>query len=95
MHFSDTAEIVVSKRHVWSDMGGEAAVLSLINGVYYGLDSVGIRVWELIQQPQTFARLREVLLGEYDVDAQRLEADLRNFLTQLADQHLVEVGGLH
>ena len=72
-------------------MGAESAILSLKNGTYYGLNSVGTRIWHLLQEPRTFGELRDLLMAEYEVDAARLEADIRELLTELAENHLVEV----
>jgi hypothetical protein len=91
LHFSERSSIVVSKDQVSCDLAEEAAVLSLKNGVYYGLDPVGARVWNLAQEPRTFAELRNALLREYEVDAASLESDLRDLLNQLAEQGLIEV----
>jgi hypothetical protein len=84
------SRLVVSKQQVACDMGDETAILNLKNGVYYGLDPVGARVWQLIQQPVTPAQIRDVLKGEYDVEAAQLEADIRHLLDQLAEHGLVE-----
>jgi hypothetical protein len=89
--FCDDARITVSDEQVSTDLGGEAAILNLKNGVYYGLDSVAARIWDLIHQPRSFRELRDILLGEYAIDVQRLESDLRNLLNQLADQGLVQI----
>jgi len=85
--------VVASQEQVSCDLGSEAAILNLKNGIYYGLDPVGARVWNLIQQPRTLAELREVLVAEYDVDAARVESDIRDLLTQLLDNELVEISG--
>ena len=36
---------------------GEAVILSLHDGIYYGLNSVGLRIWELIQQPRSLGSI--------------------------------------
>lgn len=87
--FCDDARIIISEEQVSADLGGDAAILNLKNGVYYGLDSVAARVWNLIQQPKTFRELRDILIEEYEVDGPRLESDLQNLLNQFADQGLV------
>ena len=89
--FCDDARIIISEAQVSADLGGEAAILNLKNGVYYGLDSVAARVWNLIQQPRTFRELRDILIEEYDVERPRLESDLQNLLNQLADEQLVQI----
>jgi hypothetical protein len=88
---SEQTRIVVSKDQVSCDLQGEAAILNLNNGVYYGLDPVGARVWNLIQQSKTFAEVRQAMLEEYDVEADRLDADLRELLGQLKEQGLIEL----
>ena len=88
---SDQSRIVVTKEQVSCDLAGEAAILNLRNGVYYGLDPVGARIWNLVQEPKTFAELRDAVLGEYEVSATHLESDLRELLGQLAEQGLIEI----
>lgn len=91
MTLTDHSRIVAVKDQVSCDLGDEAAILNLAKGVYYGLDSVGARVWTLIKAPKTFQELRETLLAEYDVDAARLDGDLRDLLGRLADEGLIAV----
>jgi len=93
MHLSEETRIVSSHQHVWCNLDGEAAILALKNGIYYGLDLVGARIWNLIQRPRTLSELRDILILEYDVDAVRLESDIRDLLSELADNQLVEISG--
>ena len=37
--------VVATEDHVSSNLGGEAVILGLSSGVYYGLDVVGSRIW--------------------------------------------------
>ena len=66
--------------------------MNLKNGVYYGLDSVGARIWSAMREPVTIAEIRDTLLREYDVEPLALECDIRSFLQQLAEQGLIEIG---
>ena len=85
------SRVVASKDQVSSDLGSEAAILNLKNSVYYGLDPIGARVWQLVQEPTTLGHIRDVLRTEYDVEAAQLEADIRDLLQELAAQGLVEI----
>jgi hypothetical protein len=85
------SRIVASKDQVSCDLAGEAAILNLKNSVYYGLDPVGARVWNLIQEPKTLADIRNTLLDLYDVDRRQLESDLQAVLSQLAEQGLTDI----
>jgi hypothetical protein len=83
--------IGVTKDLVSADLGEEIAILHLENGVYYGLDAVGARIWDLIQEPKRVDELRDSILKEYDVEPERCKSDLLELLDELANQDLVEV----
>jgi coenzyme PQQ synthesis protein D (PqqD) len=83
--------IVASKEQVSCDLDGEAAILNLKDGVYYGLDSVGATVWQCVQQPRRFAEIRDAILDEYEIDSQQCERDLGAVLSDLAACGLVDV----
>jgi len=74
---------------VFRELDGEAVILNLASGVYFGLDPVGTRVWQLIEQhgglSEVLARLRE----EYDAAPDVLERDLVDLASQLAAKGLV------
>ncbi len=90
---SDHSTLVVSIHQVSCDLAGEAAILNLNDGVYYGLDPVGSLVWGLLQQPTTVAEIRSAILAEYDVDPGRCDNDLKTLLADLLAHGLVEVIG--
>ena len=92
MSLSEESRIVASKEQVSCDLAGEAAILSLKNGVYYGLNPVGSRIWNLIQTPRTFGELRTILLNEYNVEAPELEQDMARLFRELSEHKLVEIG---
>lgn len=69
----------------------ELVILNLLDGVYYGLDGVGTRIWGLIQRPTSLTTIRDALVAEYDVEPARCESDLRALLAELAKRGLVVV----
>lgn len=83
--------VVAAKDQVYADIAGEVVILNLKSGMYYGLDPVGARIWELIQQPASVSQIRETLVTEYDVDPDLCERDLLVLLQRLSDAGLVEV----
>ncbi len=86
----DQRKFVVCPDQVSCDLGGEAAILNLQSGTYYGLDPVGATIWNLLQTPKTLAELRDAIRAEYDVDSTRCERDLQDLLDKLAAQHLIQ-----
>jgi hypothetical protein len=87
----DRITIVALSDHVFGDLDGEAVILHLGTGVYYGLNSVGTRVWTLIQSPISASAIRDVLLAEYDVDAAVCEKELIALLNDLSDRGLIKM----
>jgi len=59
--------------------------------MFYGLDAVGARVWQILETPTTVADLRRTIVSEYDVEPERCQADLLDLLQKMIDAGLVEV----
>lgn len=70
---------------------GETVLLNLDNEEYYGLDEVGNRLWELIENGTTFGQAITTLLDEYEVSREELESDLVQVLDDLHTNGLVLV----
>ncbi len=85
------AVVVQSGAQVSCPLRDEAAILNTVTGSYYGLESIGARIWDLIVRPRTLGELRQTLLAEYDVAPGQCEEDLRRFIAELAGAGLAEV----
>lgn len=83
--------VVAAPEQVSCPLGEESAILNLKNTVYYGLNPVGARVWNLLQQARTVGELRDAILGEYDVEAGRCESDLLELLEKMRSEGLIQV----
>ena len=80
-----------SPHQVSSELGGETVILDLNKSVYHGLDATGAYIWNLIQQGKSVQQIRDSMLEEFDVEAERCEADLLALLQELAESGLIEV----
>jgi hypothetical protein len=83
--------VTAAPEQVSCDLAGEAAILNLKSGVYFGLNPIGARIWELIQEPKGAKEIVEALLQEYDVERERCEADVMQLLQDLSEHGLIEV----
>ncbi len=90
---SGNSIVVVARDQVSCDLAGEAAILNLKSGTYYGLDPVGARIWNLVHEPRTVNEVRDVILNEFDVEPERCERDVHALLQRLAAAGLIEVQG--
>ena len=89
--YTDNSVVTIAKDQLVSKLGDEIVILNMKSGVYYGLDTVGARVWELAQKPQTVKSLHSALLAEFDVDADQCRNDLSELLENLRTEGLVHI----
>jgi len=83
--------VAASKEQISCELEGEAAILNLNSGIYFGLDPVGAMVWSLLVQPRRVAEIRDALLEEYDVDAEQCSRDLLQLLGELHARGLIQI----
>ncbi len=76
---------------IFNDLHGEVVLLNLKTGIYFGLDPVGTRAWQLIQDHGCLGPVKDSMLGEYEVSAEDLWEDLQDLVIRLVDNRLVEV----
>ena len=91
MTISDSSVVVVARDQVSCDLAGEAAILNVKSGVYYGLDPVGARIWNLMQEPRAVVEIQNAITNEYDVEPERCARDLASLLEKLLAEGLIEV----
>lgn len=81
-----------AQNQIASKLSSEAIILNLNSGIYYGLNEVGARIWDLVaEQPYSVDQLRSHLLEEYDVSPEVCEKDLTAILLELKNAELIEV----
>lgn len=71
------------------DLAGETVLLDLHSGVYYGLDAIGTRMWNLLMARHTLDEACGVMANEYDVPLRVLQRDLSDLLQDLLERGLV------
>lgn len=85
----------VSPNQVASAVGEDLAILDLDHSIYYGLDAVGARIWELLQEPTPLTQVVSKLVSEFEVDEATASEDLLALVRELLDKQLVEVCASH
>lgn len=81
--------VCISEQVVSKPVGDEIVLLDFQNGMYYGLDAVGVRVWELIAAGQSMGAIVDALAEEYDVARETLERDIDALLAELERRGLI------
>lgn len=83
----------ISNDVVFHDLDGEVVILNLETGVYFGLDPVGTRIWQLVREHGSLTKVRDALLEEYEVTEARCTHDLLELAARLREKGLVEAAG--
>jgi Coenzyme PQQ synthesis protein D (PqqD) len=84
-----TSRLKANRDVVFRDLQGELVLLNLKSGVYFGLDPVGTRMWQLLHEHRSLHEVLAALLDEYDVAETRCERDLVGFVRALVENELV------
>jgi hypothetical protein len=91
MSISSSSIVASVKHQVSCDLAGEVVILNVQDGVYYGLNAVGARIWSLLEEPRMVSQIHETLLDEYEIDPHVCESQLLTLLADLAAHGLVEI----
>jgi Coenzyme PQQ synthesis protein D (PqqD) len=83
--------ITLSPDVIAQEVAGETVLLDLKSENYFGLDKVGTRVWQLIEETGDLQQIFDQLLQEYEVDGETLEDDLDELLGKIARKGLIQL----
>lgn len=88
MELSD--KVAISENVVAREVSGETVLLDLDKGTYFGLNSVGGRIWTLVEEePRTLAEVRNALQSEFDVSEEDVQRDVLDLANQLHEHGLL------
>lgn len=83
--------VVLSPEVISQEVSGETVLLDLDSENYFGLDEVGTRIWQLIQENGELQSVYDTLLAEYDVTPEQLLQDMEKLLTDIQAAGLVRL----
>lgn len=86
---TDAVRLAIHPSVVFRELDGEAVLLNLDSGVYYGLDAVGTRVWALVAEYGSARGVCDQMEKEYDVSPEVLERDVDRLIGELRDKGLL------
>lgn len=67
----------------------EAVLLDLDSGQYYGLNSVGTRIWQLLAADHALPSICDLLVQEFEVSKQAAAVDVPAFMEMLLEKRLL------
>lgn len=88
---SESHRVVVSRDQMSTTVSGEVVILGTRDAAYYGLDGVGARIWELLQEPRRIGEIADTLCAEYEVTRPTALNDTVALVASLVEHGLVVV----
>jgi Coenzyme PQQ synthesis protein D (PqqD) len=82
--------IRIADEVIFRILGGDAVILNLATSKYFGLNSTGTRLWQLIAEHGSVEKVIEASLVEYEVEERQLRHDLADLIQQLMQKGLVQ-----
>jgi hypothetical protein len=83
------SSLKVSEDVVFRELDGEAVILNLSSGIYFGLDETGTRMWRLIEEHGNLRAVLDALCTEYEGPPEKIEQDLIALASDLSEQGLL------
>jgi hypothetical protein len=85
------ALIEIEENVLFRELSGEAVLLNVETGNYFGLDQVGTRAWTLIREHKALSKVVGLMEAEYDVSRDVLGSDLVALAKELSAHGLVRI----
>lgn len=77
---------------LFNDFEDGLMMMDIDSGHYFDIDSVGSRIWALIEAPATLDGICDALAAEYTVEADTCRSETAEFVAELAGKGLVTLG---
>lgn len=84
-----STRVTVPEGVMFRELDGEAVLLELHSGRYFGLNETGTRMWTVLLEHGRVEPAFQALLTWYDVAEDRLAGELLSFVEALAAQRLL------
>ena len=72
-----------------AEVDGEAVIMSLDEGCYFGLDNIASDIWARLEHGCALSQLVDSLAGDYDAARDIIEKDVIDLLRRMAERDLI------
>lgn len=86
-----TIRIAIKPDVLFQPLDDEAVLLHLPTERYFGLNSVGSRVWQLWAEGSTMEASIQQIVTEYEAPAEVVRQDVADLIKELEERELIKV----
>jgi hypothetical protein len=90
MIINDSTRLRAIDHHLRCQIRDESVLLDLGQGKYYALNTVGARIWEILQSTHTVGDVLATIVAEYDVSHDDCQRDVLAVVGELMDFGLLD-----
>lgn len=83
------SKLTINDKLLSTEIDNELVLMSIDTGKYFGLNTVGSRVWELLKTPIEVTDLLNRLQEEFNVGKEQCETEVMSLLQKMLDKNLV------
>ena len=76
---------------VFTDLDDSIVMMDVDEGQYYELDTVGAKIWALIEAPRPVAEICDALVDEFEVDPDTCRDETLEFLQTASEHRIVQI----
>jgi hypothetical protein len=85
----------INKSILFTEIENESVIVNTSKGIIISINDVGTKIFKILQTGSySTLELHNILKKEYDVCDDKLNKDLKNFLSQLIINDLVEISNI-
>lgn len=88
-NLSDDTRIARAETMVASEVNGEVVILDIDSGLFFQLNPIGSKVWDLLESPATLAQMVAALQAKFNVSAEQCRADVAEFVEKMLERGLL------
>ncbi|MCH7642622.1 MAG: PqqD family protein [Chloroflexi bacterium] len=85
-----TWNVTLSKDVLYQELDGDAVLLSVETGEYFGLNTTGAHVWQAVSEGASLTEALDSLSEIFEVDKASVAEDVVMFLRSLSDMGLLK-----
>jgi len=83
------SKVIINNEQLFTEIDNELVLMSIETGKYYSLNTVGLRVWELLKNPMLVSELLNRLQEEFNVEKEQCETEVISLLQKMLANNLV------
>lgn len=91
MTLNNSIQVKIDSNVLLQELENEAVLLNLTDEHYFGLDDVGLRFWQLLEQFENSVDVIREMNVEYDAPEETLHKDLGRFIVELENAGLLTI----